>query len=80
MIDTELFKTKAGKLPTIREIVNASKDGAVQYDEIVYKGVTLLTTKAKVKDLIRTTWEFTKDPAVKKLAEELGIELRKLRR
>lgn len=67
-------------MQTVDDIVKASKEGAVQYDKIVYRGVTLLTTKAKVKELIRVTWEFTKDSEVKKLADELGIETRKLRR
>jgi hypothetical protein len=65
-------------MSTIDEIVKASKDGCVQYDSIEYKGVKLLATKTKIKDLIRVTWEFTKDPEVKKLADELNIELRKL--
>lgn len=67
-------------MPTIDEIVKASKDGYVQYDTIEYHGVKLLTTKTKVKQLIEVTWEFTADKDVFKLAEELEIELRTIRR
>lgn len=67
-------------MPTIEEIVEASKGSYIQYEIIEYHGVKLLTTRAKVKELINTTWEFTKNLAVKTLAEELGIKLRELRR
>lgn len=67
-------------MPTIEEIVESSKGGYIQYVTIEYRGVKLLTTRAKVRQLINVTWELTQDPAMKKLAEELGIELRKLRR
>ncbi len=66
-------------LPTIEDIVRMSKGGSVEYDTIEYRGVKLLITISKIKPLVAVTAEFTHDPAAQKLAEELGIKLRRLR-
>jgi len=66
-------------LPTVEEIVKASKGGNTEYDLIEYRGVKLLITRAKIKSLVEITAEFTHDPAAEKLAGELGIKLRRFR-
>jgi len=66
-------------LPTVEEIVKASKGGKVEYDLIEYRGVKLLITRSKIKSLVEITAEFTHDPAAEKLAGELGIKLRRFR-
>ena len=66
-------------MPTVEEIVKASKGGYAEYDIIEYRGVKLLITISKIKPLVEITAEFTHDPAVEKLAGELGIKLRRFR-
>ena len=66
-------------MPTVEEIVKASKGGHIEYDLIEYRGVKLLITRAKIKSLVEITAEFTRDPAVETLAGELGIKLRRFR-
>jgi len=65
--------------PTAEQIVEASKDGAVKYEVVNYKGVKVLMTGTKIRDTIAVTHEFTHDPEVEKLAIEMGIKLRKFR-
>lgn len=67
-------------MPTTDEIIKSSKEGHVKYELIEYKGVKLLITRAKIMPLIDITWELTHEPAVKKLAEEMGMKLRESRR
>ena len=61
-------------MPTVDEIVKASKGSTVEYDTIEYRGVKLLITISKLKPLIAVTSEFTRDPSAQKLARELGIK------
>ncbi len=66
-------------MPTVEEIVKMSKGGHTEYELIEYRGVKLLITRSKLKSLVEVTAEFTHDPAVEKLAGELGIKLRRFR-
>jgi hypothetical protein len=63
----------------ISKIVQMSKGQVVEYEEIKFKGVSLLITKPKLKPLIDITWERTHDLEVERLAKEMGITLRKFR-
>ncbi len=66
-------------MPTVEEIVKASEEGQVKYDIIEYRGVKLLITKSRLKPLIEITCELTHASGAEKLAEELGIKLRRFR-
>jgi hypothetical protein len=66
-------------LPTVEEIIKVSKGGNIEYDLIEYRRVKLLIPRSTIKSLVEVTAEFTHDPAVEKLAGELGIKLRKFR-
>ena len=66
-------------LPTVEEIVKASKGCTVEYDTIEYRGVKLLITISRLKPLVAATAEFTRNPAAQKLAKELGIKLKGFR-
>lgn len=67
-------------MPTIEDFVQASVGALYQYDIIEYHGVKLLIPKNRIKELVRVSWERTYNPEIQKLADEMGIELRKLRR
>lgn len=64
-------------MPTVDEIVEASKGGFVKYEAIEFKKVKLLMTVDRLKPSIDRTWELTHDPEVEKLADEMGIKLRR---
>lgn len=64
---------------TVEQIVEASKDGAVKYEVVNFRGVKVLMTATKIRDAITVTHEFTHDPDVEKLAKEMGITLRRFR-
>ncbi len=66
-------------MPTVEEIVKASKGKTIEYDIIEYRGVKLLIPWPTIKSLVEATCEFTHDPEAEKLAGELGIKLRKFR-
>lgn len=66
--------------PTVREIAEASKGGHVRYEVISYQGVELLLTRDRLLNAVRITAEFTHDPEMEKLAETLGIKLRRFER
>lgn len=64
-------------MPTVEEIVKASKGNTVEYDMIIYRGVKLLITVSKIRPLVAITAEFTRDEQAEKLANDLGINLRR---
>lgn len=59
----------------IEQIAEASK-ATTPYDIISFKGVNLLVSSKKLKDIIQRTYELTHDESIKELAHSLGIELR----
>lgn len=66
-------------MPTVEQIAEATKGGLIKYEVIIFKGVKLLITREKLKPSIDRTYELTHDPEVKKLAESMGIKLRRFR-
>ncbi len=61
----------------VSKIVQMSKGQIVEYEEIQFKGVSLLITKSKLKPLVDIAWERTHDPKIERLARDMGITLRK---
>lgn len=66
-------------MPTVDEIAEASKLGHIKYEVIEFRKVKLLATPDRIRASIDRTWELTHDPDVEKLAEEMGIKLRRRR-
>ncbi len=64
-------------MPTADEIAEASKLGHIKYVVIEFKKVKLLITPDRIRASIDRTWELTHALDVEKLAEELGIKLRR---
>lgn len=66
--------------PSVSQIAEASRNGhGVQYEIVTYRGVEILVLRRNVENAIKITAEFTSDIEVIKLAETLGIKLRKFR-
>lgn len=72
--------------PTVRQIAETSKTGClkhrygtIQYEVVKYEGVEILISKDRLYNAIRVSAEFTHNPEIEKLAEKLGIKLRRFR-
>ncbi len=67
------------EIKKIEVVARAAQGVSAEYQIILYKGTKLLIPLSKIKLAVGLTWELTHDPKLKPLAEELHVDLRKLK-